>query len=467
MNSRRSRAWWLLLLVPLALGLGRLRIDTEVLDLLPPDPPAVRGLKMYQEHFANARELILTLRAADAARAERLAGVLASRLRGESNLAAAVSWQPPWMENPAQAAEIAGYLWFNQPPAIFGELTNRLSAGRLHSALAESREVLATSLSPMDIAVRSFDPYDLMNVPALANFSGASFEQGQRMFASEDGTLRILYVTARPALADYAANSVWLESLRKIVADIASNGSEWEGVKVRYTGRPAFVAEIAGSMRRDLSGSVIGTALIIAALFWLMHRRWLPMLWLHRAGKPHFGDDQRHQPGIRRRADGVGGGLRGGPLPGSLVPPGVEHIGNPARDFPQYSLGGHHHHQRLPGPEFWRAAGTGPSGHVGGGWGCAGGYGHGAGLFAAAFPGAMEGGRKPAPPAVVVLSDAAPPKHPGGGQPGRSFRPSPGGDCHPCSGGLRRSGDHVSSARAGQIGQRAEAAAQRSRSGIG
>jgi predicted exporter len=184
------------------------------------------------------------------------------------------------MENPAQAAEIAGYLWFNQPPSIFGELTNRLSAVRLHSVLAESREVLATSLSPMDIAVRSFDPYDLMNVPALANFSGASFEQGQRMFASGDGTLRILYVTARPDLADYAANSAWLESLRKIVADAASNRSEWEGVIVRYTGRPAFVAEIAGSMRRDLSGSVIGTALIIAALFWLMHRRWLPMLWL-------------------------------------------------------------------------------------------------------------------------------------------------------------------------------------------
>ena len=33
-------------------------------------------------------------------------------------------------------------------------------------------------------------------------------------------------------------------------------------------------------MQRDLSGSVTGTAMIIALLFWLMHRRWLPMLWL-------------------------------------------------------------------------------------------------------------------------------------------------------------------------------------------
>jgi len=51
-------------------------------------------------------------------------------------------------------------------------------------------------------------------------------------------------------------------------------------VTVRYTGRPVFVSEIASGMQRDLSRSVAGTALIIALLFWLTHRRWLPMLWL-------------------------------------------------------------------------------------------------------------------------------------------------------------------------------------------
>jgi predicted exporter len=51
-------------------------------------------------------------------------------------------------------------------------------------------------------------------------------------------------------------------------------------VTLRYTGRPVFVAEIATAMQRDLTGSVAGTALVIALLFWLTHRRWLPMLWL-------------------------------------------------------------------------------------------------------------------------------------------------------------------------------------------
>jgi hypothetical protein len=37
---------------------------------------------------------------------------------------------------------------------------------------------------------------------------------------------------------------------------------------------------LAAGMQRDLSDSVAGTAGIIALLFWLTHRRWLPMLWL-------------------------------------------------------------------------------------------------------------------------------------------------------------------------------------------
>src|SRR6266849_1597683 len=63
LRGMRLRAhWaWLLLLAPVALGLARLRFDVEVLDLLPTQLPVVRGLVLYQQHFANARELLLTV----------------------------------------------------------------------------------------------------------------------------------------------------------------------------------------------------------------------------------------------------------------------------------------------------------------------------------------------------------------------------------------------------------------------
>jgi predicted RND superfamily exporter protein/lauroyl/myristoyl acyltransferase len=279
-RSLLRRWWWLLLAVPAAIGLWRVRIDVEMLNLLPPDQPAVQGLKLYQQYFANARELIITIRAAEAEEAERLAGALAARLRQETNLVVGVSWQPPWMEQPAQVAELVACLWLNQPPESFSALSNRLAAGHLKSVLAETKEALTTSLSPMDLARRAFDPYDLLIVPALTNVSGLSADQGQRMFASADGTFRVLFVQARPDLADYRSCSSWLTSVQRVVAGLRASQADTRDVVIRYTGRPAFVTEIAASMQRDLSGSIVGTAAIIALLFWLSHRRWLPMFWL-------------------------------------------------------------------------------------------------------------------------------------------------------------------------------------------
>src|SRR2546421_10058926 len=116
-----GRWLWLLLLVPVVIGLVRLRFDVEVFDLLPSDLPVVRGLKLYQEHFSNARELIVLIQAQEAEQAEAVARNIAEGLRSRTELVSSVTWQPPWLEHPEQAAELIGYLWFNQPPQTFGE----------------------------------------------------------------------------------------------------------------------------------------------------------------------------------------------------------------------------------------------------------------------------------------------------------------------------------------------------------
>jgi uncharacterized protein len=275
-----SRWWWALLSVLVGLGFWRLQLDVDVLNLLPPDLPTVQGLKLYQEHFSNARELIITVRAPSGEQAERFAGALAGRLRQATNLVDRVSWQAPWMEQPAQAAELVAYLWFNQPPETFASLTNLLAPEHRAATLNDARQTLTTSLSPLDIARRAFDPYDLLNLPALANFSGLSADQAQNMFGSADGTFRLIFVQAHSELTGYRACADWLHAVRQLVLQVQANQPGAQEFKVRYTGRPAFVAEIAGSMQRDLTGSITGTALIIAVLFWLAHRRWLPMLWL-------------------------------------------------------------------------------------------------------------------------------------------------------------------------------------------
>src|SRR5690242_7499967 len=105
--TRRVRPWlWLLLLLPVALGVARLRFDVDVLNLLPTDLPVVRGLQLYQRHFTDSRELIVTIRAGTPESAEAAARSLAETFRAQSNLVTSVIWQPIWMERPVEAAEL-------------------------------------------------------------------------------------------------------------------------------------------------------------------------------------------------------------------------------------------------------------------------------------------------------------------------------------------------------------------------
>jgi predicted RND superfamily exporter protein/lauroyl/myristoyl acyltransferase len=312
-SSFLKRWWWALLLVAVGLGLWRLRFDVDILDLLPPDEPTVQGLKLYQQHFANARELIITLRAPDADQAQRLASTLAERLRQQTNLVSAVTWEAPWNEHLEQLGELFGWLWFNQSPKDFANLTNRLAPDQLKPTLEQTKEALATSMSPMDLFRREFDPFDLLTMPALTDLAGFSSGQSQQMFASPDGKFRLLYVESAVDLSSYRSCESWLKAIHDVVDDTlaqmrlgvrqssaavvsdtdskapedwrspkpgGSSDDSSNGVVIHYTGQPVFVKEIATSMQRDMSHSVGATSAIIALLFWLMHRRWKPMLWL-------------------------------------------------------------------------------------------------------------------------------------------------------------------------------------------
>jgi len=277
-----GRWLWLFLLVPVALGLTRLRFDAEVFDLLPDELPAVQGLKIYQQYFANARELIVTLEAASPELAENAARAISAHLRPQSNLVSSVIWEPPWLEHPEQAAELMAYLWLNQPPEVFRQLATRLEPDKLAPTLAAAREQLATTLSPEEIARLSYDPFGLTRLPESTAGAAPAFGQGQEMFSSPDGKFRMLFIQARNELRSYRDCDRWLRAIEAMVNGAAASAGSGEsaGVSLGYTGRPAFVEEVALGMEHDMTMSVGGTAVIIAALFWLAHRRFKPMLWL-------------------------------------------------------------------------------------------------------------------------------------------------------------------------------------------
>lgn len=275
------RWWWLLLCLPVLVGLWRLRFDVDVLNLLPADLPVVRGLKLHQDHFANDRELIITVHAPSAEAARQAAETIATELRAAPELVEQAVWQPPWLDHPEDTAGFIAWLWLNQPPETVQSLAARLNPTHLPSRLQDVRDQLATSFSPADIARRSYDPLGLTELPgeARAGFGGDPAES-ERLFASADGTFRLLFVLPAAGLGGFHTASGWLNEVRAL-ADRCAAAPGWPAdVRLGFTGKPAFLAEAAEGMAGDMQSSVLATVAIIAVLFWIAHRRWGPLLWL-------------------------------------------------------------------------------------------------------------------------------------------------------------------------------------------
>ena len=276
---RRWVIWIFIAVVALILVTGflRLRIDVDVFNLLPADSRMVEGLQLYQRSFGSSRELVLSLRASEAKEAERAARGLSEALEA-SGLASEAIWRSPFREDPAQLAEFLAYTWFNQPPEAFDSLAKRLRGRKLQLTLDTTLERLATSLSPLEVARLSRDPFALTD---LSEHVPSPLAEGiSDPFASPDGRFRILFV---PVPAD--KTGFW--RIRDWVAQVTRLVTEWRTTEpidgplaVRVTGTPAFVSMSGSGLLRDVRFSAIGTLFLVAGLFWLVHRHWLPLGWL-------------------------------------------------------------------------------------------------------------------------------------------------------------------------------------------
>ncbi|HEY3852986.1 MAG TPA: MMPL family transporter [Verrucomicrobiae bacterium] len=273
------RRWFLaVLIVAIVAGCIRLRFDVQILDLLPPNLKVVQGLKLYQENFSNNRELIVTLRMKDGPSAEAAAESLAAAFRAQSNLVESVRWRPVWLEDPTLSAELLAYIWYNQAPADFRALADRLSPTNLATVLESTKESLATSFSPTDLARLAYDPYGMTSLPESTMAQIPQSMRDQNWFASEDGTYHVIFIQARSLLANYQEGIEWVASMQRVADEWQRDNTKYSSAKIAFTGPPAFVAEAASGMKRDLTESFVGTLVFIGLLFWLAYRDWRPLI---------------------------------------------------------------------------------------------------------------------------------------------------------------------------------------------
>ncbi len=271
---RKTKFFWILLavlaLAYTAAGLSRISLNVDILRLLPRQMRQVQGLSLFLKNFALPNELIITVEADNEEIAGAGAEALAKALGAHPELVKSAVASAPWESDPASLSEFLTFLLLNMPGDKLAELREKLSPRQALATLMGTLEELNSSVSPRDIALLSYDPFRLTSsVSGSGTFGSAQ----QSEFSSADGKFRVIYVEAPHPFANYKQAADWISRIRKA----CSESGIGPGVKLGFTGEPAFVAEISTGMEWDMVTSALGTLVLISLIFWLCYGQLAPL----------------------------------------------------------------------------------------------------------------------------------------------------------------------------------------------
>jgi uncharacterized protein len=256
----------------------RMRLDSEVLNLLPRGFESVEGLKVYNRDFAQVRELTFALvcQPADVDKLEEFAPPFAQRLGEQPWCTRVLSGAP--IETPEGIRDlqsIAVPLLLNLEPAAFNGTLALLQPEKIRERLHRLRSELEAG-SPRPQIELGLDPLGVI-APALKPFaSNAAIEEDQPL-TSPDRTMRVfLTVTNQPSIGAIDCQKL----MREVKAFQASAHEGWDGgpLQILVTGRSAYVAEISLSMRHDIVITLLGSILLVSGVFYVGFHRWLPLI---------------------------------------------------------------------------------------------------------------------------------------------------------------------------------------------
>ena len=280
-TRRRGLVWAAVALISaasIAVLILRMKLDSEVLNLLPGGFESVEGLKVYNRDFAQVRDLTFALvcQPDDVDKLEEFAPLFAERLRKQPwcrRVLAGVPMETP--EGVRDLQSIAVPLLLNLEPAAFDETLTLLQPAKIQERLRRLHEEIEAG-SPRPQIELGIDPLGVV-APALKPFAGnASIEEDQPL-TSPDRTMRVfLTVTNQPGIGAFDCQKL----MREVKAFQQSAHEGWDGgpLQILVTGRSAYVAEISLSMRHDIVITLLGSILLVSGVFYAGFRRWLPLL---------------------------------------------------------------------------------------------------------------------------------------------------------------------------------------------
>src|SRR5438046_9044384 len=289
MARRRVLVWFgVAALAAACLGIlvTRIKLDSDVINMLPKGFQSVEGLKIYDRDFEQTRELTFALRCQpqDVDKLEEFAPTFAENLRKQSWCERVLAGSP--METPdgiRDLQSIAVPLLLNLEPSAFEQTMSILQPYKVRDRLHRLRQEIEAG-SPRPEFELGFDPLGIIG-PALKPFAEANAIEQEQPLTSPDRTMRVfLAVTNQPSLSAFECQRL----MRQVNTFRARAREGWDGgpLEVLVTGRSAYVAEISLSMRYDIVATLGSSVLLVGILFFMGFRRWVQRLDLRSALLP-------------------------------------------------------------------------------------------------------------------------------------------------------------------------------------
>src|SRR5215472_16307300 len=171
---------------------------------------------------------------------------------------------------------IAIPLLLNLEPSAFGQAISLLQPEKIRDRLRRLRQEIEAG-SPRPELDLSFDPLGVIALALKPFAEGTAIEQEQPL-TSPDRTMRIfLIVTNQKSISAFECQHL----MRRENAFRKTAGEGWDGsgpLQILITGRSAFVSEISLSMRYDVVATLLGSVVLVGAIFFGGFRRWLPLV---------------------------------------------------------------------------------------------------------------------------------------------------------------------------------------------
>src|SRR6266478_8189388 len=197
-TQRRAQVWLGVGVVGIgciAILVTQLRLDSDVLNILPANFRSVQGLKIYDREFEQTRELTLALvcRPDDVDKLEGFAPVFADKLRQQSWCTRVLAGSPMQTPDGIRALQsIAVPLLLNLEPGAFNETMSILQPQKIRDRLHHLHQQIEAG-SPRPEFELAFDPLGLIT-PALKPFAENNPVEEEQPLTSADRTMRVFLV---------------------------------------------------------------------------------------------------------------------------------------------------------------------------------------------------------------------------------------------------------------------------------